>query len=170
MCVKTVGLFRFLLAGWLFLLSVEGLAQAQEKLPPFRMTLSNGRYFKAADIRKDRPVLLIYFAPDCDHCHTLMNSFFKRAADFKAAEVLMVTFKPVSELSSFEQAYQTSRYPNITVGTEGTTNYLRLFYKLQATPFTALYNKEGKLIQSYRKDPSLDELLKNLNQLQSPTK
>jgi thiol-disulfide isomerase/thioredoxin len=87
------------------------------------MTLSNGRFFKAADIPKGKPVVLIYFAPDCDHCHTLMNEFFKRAADFKSAEVIMVTFKPVSDVAAFEKSYQTSRYPNIRVGTEGTTYY-----------------------------------------------
>lgn len=162
---KRVCLFRLLLFGCFFLLSNNLFAQAADTLPPFGMTLSNGRYFKATDIPQGHPVLLVYFAPDCDHCHTLMNAFFKRANDFKAAEVVMVTFKPVNELAAFEQAYQTSLYPNITIGTEGTTNYLRLFYKLQSTPFTALYNKEGKLISSYRKNPLLDELLKQLKQL-----
>lgn len=157
--------FCLLLVGCLVLLSKEMVAQDSDKLPPFGMTLSNGQHYKAADIPKNRPVLLIYFAPDCDHCHTLMNDFFKRASDFKKAEVVMVTFKPVTELMQFEQAYQTFLYPNIKVGTEGTTNYLRLFYKLQNTPFTALYNREGKLVRSYRKNPSLDDLLKQLKQL-----
>lgn len=161
------GLFRLLLAVGFFLLFHNLFAQTADKLPPFGMTLSNGHFFKAADISRGRPILLIYFAPDCDHCHTLMNAFFKQATDFKAVEVVMVTFKPASELVAFEQAYQTSLYPNITVGTEGTTNYLRLFYKLQATPFAAFYNKEGKLISSYRKNPSLEDLLKGLKQLQT---
>jgi thiol-disulfide isomerase/thioredoxin len=113
MFVKTICPFRLLLAGCLFLWSGKGLAQALDKLPPFRMALSNGRFFQASDIPPGRPVLLIYFAPDCDHCRTLMNAFFKQAADFRAAEVVMVSFKPLSELAAFERAYQTARYPNI---------------------------------------------------------
>jgi cytochrome oxidase Cu insertion factor (SCO1/SenC/PrrC family) len=135
-------------------------AQTGGDIPPFSMTLSNGQFFKAADLPKGKPVLLIYFAPDCDHCHTLMNEFFKRTADFKNAEVLMVTFKPASEVTAFVQAYQTFKYANIKVGTEGTSYYLRNFFKLQNTPFTALYNRQGKLIGSYRKTTPLNEVAK----------
>lgn len=140
-------------------------AQAKNLLPPFSMTLSNGRYFTPAELPKEKPVLLIYFAPDCDHCHTLMNGFFKRVNEFKKVEVVMVTFTPVKEVSDFERSYQTTQYPNIRVGTEGQTNYLRLFYKLQSTPFVALFNRKGELVKSYRKDPSVDALIKALKAL-----
>ena len=163
---KLMHISFLLLVGMLILRPQSLLAQASDKLPPaFGMTMSGGRYFAAADIPKGRPVLLIYFAPDCDHCHTLMNAFFPKAKEFKEAEVIMVTFKPVSELAAFEKSYQTCLYPNIKVGTEGTTNYLRMFFKLQNTPFTALYNKEGKLVKSYRQAPSLNDLLTELKQL-----
>lgn len=162
---KKTCLACWLLLGSLVFLSQNIFAQAADKLPAFGMTMSNGRYFTAADIPKGRPVLLIYFAPDCDHCHTLMNAFFQRAPEFEKAEVIMVTFKPVSELTAFEQAYQTFLYSNIKVGTEGNTAYLRMFYKLQNTPFTALYNREGKLVKSYRKSPILNDLLTLLKQL-----
>lgn len=162
---------KHLLYCFIFLVGTIGFvpersaAQSADKLPSFAMSLSNGQYFKAADLPKGKPVLLIYFAPDCDHCHTLMNEFFRRAADFKPVEVVMVTFKPVSEVAAFEQSYQTFRYPNIRVGTEGSTYYLRLFYKLQNTPFTALYNRQGKLVCSYRKQTPLNDLLKQVKQL-----
>lgn len=154
-----------LLLGSFFVQPETIAAQRGSDIPPFSMTLSTGQFFKAADLPKDRPVLLIYFSPDCDHCHTLMNAFFKRADDFKTAAVVLVTFKPLSEVAAFVQAYETFRYPNIKVGTEGTTNYLRNFYKLQNTPFTALYNKQGKLISSYRKITPLDAVAKQLKTL-----
>ena len=162
---KSMRLVCLLLIGSLILSSKVLVAQTSDNLPTFRMTMTNGQFFGAADIPKGKPVLLIYFAPDCDHCHSLMNSFFPRAKDFKDAEVIMVTFKPVSELAAFEKSYQTFLYPNIKVGTEGNTNYLRMFYKLQNTPFTALYSKEGKLVKSYRQAPSLNELLTQLKRL-----
>lgn len=140
-------------------------AQTPDKVPPFSMTLSTGRYFNAAEIPKGKPVLLMYFDPDCDHCHTLMNGFFKRPSDFSSAEVLIVTFKPLNEVRAFVQAHQTHRYPNIKVGTEGTTYYLRNYYKMQNTPFVALYNKEGKMVAGYQKDVPLDALLKQLKKI-----
>lgn len=140
-------------------------AQTDSQLPAFGMFLSNGHYFKSADLPKNKPVLLIYFAPDCEHCHTLMNEFFKRPQDFKNAEVIMVTYKPVSELAAFEQAYQVFRYPNIKVGTEGTTFFLRQYFKLQQTPFTALYDRQGKLVRSFRKETPLGEVASQLKKL-----
>lgn len=162
---KTSTLLALLLLASALLLCKGADAQTPDKLPPFAMSLSNGQYFNATDLPKGKPVLLIYFAPDCDHCHTLMNEFFRRAAEFKPVEVVMLTFKPLSDVAAFEQSYQTFRYPNIRVGTEGSTYYLRLFYKLQNTPFTALYNRQGKLVCSYRKQTPLNDLLKQVKQL-----
>jgi thioredoxin-related protein len=146
----------------IFLLSVPSAAQTTSQLPPFSMTLSNGQYFNAAQLPKGKPVLLMYFDPECDHCHTLMNAFFKRPADFRSAEVLIVTFKPLNEVQAFVKAYQTHRYPNIKVGTEGTTYYLRNYYRMQNTPFVALYNRGGSLIAGYQKEVPLDALHKQL--------
>ena len=162
---KTSIFFTLLLLTSTLLFCKGAVAQVPGQLPSFAMTLSNGQYFKAADLPKQKPVLLIYFAPDCDHCHTLMNEFFKRAGEFQLAEVVMVTYTPVSEVAAFERAYQTYRHPNLKVGTEGSTYFLRQFYKLQNTPFTALYNRQGKLVRSYRKEPLLNDLLKQLKNL-----
>jgi peroxiredoxin len=148
--------------------SVPLSAQANKQLPLFSMTLSSGRYFNMAEIPKGRPVLLFYFDPECDHCHTLMNEFFKRTADFKSAEIMLVTFKPLTDVQAFAQAYQTHQYPNIKVGTEGTTYYLRNFYRLQNLPFAALYSKAGQLIAGYQKKVPLEMLQKELKKIERP--
>ena len=61
-------------------------ASAQSgKVPPFRITQSNGKVFNARDLPLGKPILLIYFSPDCEHCQVFMKAFFKRANDFKKA-------------------------------------------------------------------------------------
>ena len=159
-------LFKILLL-WVCLAMIVGKAATQERseIPPFSMTLSNGQYFNAARMPKGKPVLLIYFDPECEHCHTLMNSYFNQPALFENAEVVMVTFKPLSELQAFVQSYQVHKYPNIKVGTEGKTYYLSIYYRMQSMPFVALYNKNGKLIASYQKDVPFEALRKKLKQL-----
>jgi thioredoxin-related protein len=127
--------------------------------------LSNGTYFSGKSLPKGRPVLLIYFQPDCDHCQKLMDAMFKRIKEFRNTDIVMVTFKPVDELTGFEQRYQTFKFPNIKVGTEGTTYFLRYYYKLETTPFTALFDKKGKLVYSYRKETSVEDLIGRLRKL-----
>jgi thiol-disulfide isomerase/thioredoxin len=134
-------------------------------LPQFKMLQTNGTYFASAEIQKNRPFVLIYFAPDCDHCIVLIDKLFKRIHQLDKTSVVLITFKPVKELIAFEKKYNTARYPNIKVGTEGYTYVLRNFYKLQKTPFTALYDKKGFLAFSYRDETPVDEMLARVKKL-----
>ncbi|GAC1419067.1 MAG: hypothetical protein NVS1B13_03290 [Flavisolibacter sp.] len=89
-----------------------------------------------------------------------MHGFFPKIKALKAAEIILVTFKPVDEMVAFEKQYQTQNYPNIVVGTEGTSFFLRYYYKLTKTPFTALYDKKRNLVYSSRDENSVNELIK----------
>ncbi|HEX2536252.1 MAG TPA: redoxin domain-containing protein [Chitinophagaceae bacterium] len=140
-------------------------AQAQVKLPAFQMTQAGGQVFRAQSLPKDRPVLLVYFSPDCDHCHELMKAYFKRAQDFARASVVMITYQPLDKVALFSKQYGTARYSNITVGTEGTTFKVRYHYKLTEMPFVALHDRNGNLVKSYIRTVPLDDLAARLKKL-----
>jgi thiol-disulfide isomerase/thioredoxin len=169
---KIASTFKFLIPHSLFLISFVfaaivfsskiGVAQS---LPSFTMKLTNGKLFSAKDLSHEKPVIIIYFSPDCEHCQTLMNVFFKKIRDFNKAQIVMVTFKPVDEVVDFEKSYQTNKYPNIKVGIEIPVFFFRNYYKLENTPFTALYGKHGKFIISYKKETPVDDLIKHLKVL-----
>jgi thiol-disulfide isomerase/thioredoxin len=123
------------------------------------MLLTNGKAFTERDLPHQKPVVIIYFSPDCEHCQTLMNGFFKKVKDFKSAEVVMVTFRPLSDVANFEKAYQTYKYPNIVVGSEVPIFFFKTYYNLLNTPFTVLFNKQGNYVYSYKKELPLDDLI-----------
>ncbi len=135
-------------------------ATGKDSLPGFKILLSNGVYFSPKDVPRNKAVILIYFAPDCEHCQKLMQAFFPKIKALKNAEIILVTFKPIGEMVAFEKQYQTQKYPNMVVGTEGNTFFLRYYYKLTKTPFTALYNSKGKLVYSSRNENSVTELIR----------
>src|ERR1700730_4219057 len=89
-----------LLIGFSAILFSSKIVVAQS-IPSFSMQLTNGKLFSAKDLSHEKPVIIIYFAPDCEHCQTLMNVFFKKIRDFKKAQIVMVTFKPVNEVVEF---------------------------------------------------------------------
>src|SRR6478672_13361668 len=136
-----------------------------QTIPPFKMTLSNSKIFNAVDLPKTKPLVLIYFDPDCDHCQKLMKELFQKIDAFKKTEIIMVTFKSIEEVAAFEKQHNTQKYSNIIVGTEGTGFYLRNFYGLMTMPFTALYDKKGNLNYSYRKETFVDDLINRLKNL-----
>jgi cytochrome oxidase Cu insertion factor (SCO1/SenC/PrrC family) len=138
---------------------------SSQTIPPFKMTLSNNKIFNATELPKGKPLVLIYFDPDCDHCQRLMTELFKKINSFKKVELVLITFKPVTEVGAFEKKYATSKYENMRVGTEGTFFYLKNYYKLIKMPFTAVYDSKGNYSYSYRDETLVDDLIKRLKSL-----
>ncbi len=148
------------------MLSVCSLVYAQSgKLPPFRVVQSNGKVFKAEDLPIGKPIILIYFSPECDHCDKLMKDLMKRQANFKKASIAMITYLPVEKVSKFVQQYNLNKYPNIYVGTEGNAFFVRNYYKITDMPFIALHNKNGDVVKVYRKEGALTDLISQLDKL-----
>jgi thioredoxin-related protein len=151
----------------LFLAAALCSSARSQSLPPFQMVLSTGKVFKAStDLpKRGKPLILIYFDPDCDHCQKLMKDLFKKINNFKKAEIVMVTFKSITELVTFEKKYSTHNYTNIITGTEGSFFYLRNYYQLVKMPFIALYDQNRNLRYSYRQETPVDDLIKRLKNL-----
>lgn len=141
------------------------LTAISQSLPPFKMMLTNNKVFSAADLPKGKPTILIYFDPECEHCQKLMAELFKKIDQFRKTQIVMVTYKPVSEVIPFEKLHNTKKYNNIVVGTEGLAFYLRNYYGITTLPFTAVYDKNGNLSHSYVKDTSVDDLIARLKKL-----
>ncbi|HKZ67210.1 MAG TPA: hypothetical protein VJ111_12670 [Chitinophagaceae bacterium] len=157
-------LFSALLFGLFFCSSLNVWAQSN-KVPPFRMTQSNGKLFNAARLPYGKPIMLIYFSPDCEHCMVVMKEWFKKADAFKKASVVMITFLPIDKVVTFEKDFKTDQYPNIIVGTEGLSFFVRNYYQIADMPFVALYDKNGNLITSHQKNIPLNDLADNLKKL-----
>ena len=151
-----------LLAGSLVVTNAK--AQAG-KLPPFRIMQTSGKIFKAADLPMGRPIIIIYFSPECDHCDRLMKELVKQKEELKKASIAMITYLPVEKVLEFEKTYSLKNYSNIYAGTEGNSFFLKNYYRLTEMPFAALYSKNGDLIKFYNKEVNLKDLSTRLNKL-----
>ena len=146
--------------------SLSNYLQAQAgKLPPFRMLQANGKVFKAEELPMGKPIVLIYFSPDCDHCNVMTKEMVKQKDKYKNASVAMVTYLPVDQVSAFVQKHGLGKLSNFYVGTEGTSFFLRNYYRLNKMPFLALYTKEGNLVKSYLDEHGMPDLVKRLSLL-----
>ena len=136
-----------------------------QSLPDFTIQLTNGKLFTTKDLSLNKPVILIYFAPDCEHCQALIKDVLKRIIEFKKSQILLVSFESLPDVSKFEKDYGLKSYPNIKTGIEKPVFFFRYYYHLENTPFTALYDKYGKYIISYKKQTPVNDLIKHLNAL-----
>src|SRR6202012_5874603 len=152
---------------FLALVIVAGSTQAQEKqdithIPPFKILRPDSTYFTAADLKKDKPVMIIYFSPDCSHCQHLVYEMKPKMKQFGDTQIVMVTFTEFTMLKmikNFTRDFDLAKYPNITVGTEGRTYVVQQNYQVKTTPYIAVYDHKGKLIKSFSKAPTIDELI-----------
>lgn len=133
---------------------------ASQTLPDFKIKLTDGSTFSTRNVSHKKPVLVIYFAPDCEHCRALMEELLPQMDVFKNTQILMVTFESLDDVAWFENHYHTKNYPNIKVGIEVPVFFLKNYYHVEHTPFTALFNKNGKLMVSYKDYTPVTELIK----------
>ena len=162
--MKNIRIIFSVLAALVLVISQEVYSQSG-KIPPFQMMQSNGKVFKAENLPMGKPIIIVYFSPDCDECQKFTEELLKRMDDFKKASIAMVTYLPVGTLPQFISKYNLNIYPNIFIGTEGTSFFLRGYYNITRFPFIALYNMNGDLIKIYVKEENLNDLsdqLKNL--------
>ena len=136
-----------------------------QPLPPFKMTLTNNTVFDITETPKGKPIVLIYFDPDCDHCQRLMDTLFRKINEFNKAEIVIASFKPLDELPAFEKKYNTAKYQNVRVGTENRIFYLRMYFDVATLPFTALYDKKRNLNHLYREGTPVNDLVKRLKSM-----
>ncbi len=151
---------------------VAGCANAQMPytppltIPPYHILTTDSVYVTPANLKKNKPVMIIYFAPDCSHCQHLMYEMKPKMKDFSNVQVIMVTFvKEMKAIRTFYRDFDLVKYPNFTVGTEGYTYVVQKYYQVATTPYIALYDKSGKMVKNYTKPPKIEELAEEAKKL-----
>jgi thioredoxin-related protein len=133
-----------------------------QKIPPFKILRQDSTWFSAADLKKNKPVMIIYFSPDCSHCQHLMYDMKSHMKELRNVQIVMVTFTEASMLKMIQDFYKTfdlKKYPNITIGTEGHSYVVQRYYQVRMTPYIAIYGRDGKLVKAYSKVPAMSVLV-----------
>jgi thiol-disulfide isomerase/thioredoxin len=135
------------------------------KVPPFKMIQANGKVFLAGNLPLGKPIVIIYFSPDCEDCQQFTKELLNRINEFNSASIAMITYLSLSIVKQFVSDYHLDKYSNIYIGTEGNSYFVGNYYKVGKLPFLALYNKNGDLIKVYDKEISIEDLLIHLRGL-----
>lgn len=157
---------KFLLLIFLILTTFQGLFAQSGKVPPFRMVLPSGKIFKAENLPFEKPIIIIYFSPDCEECHKTISELMSKIDDYLSASIVMITYLPVESLSDFITKNNLGKFSNIYTGTEGNYLFVKNYFNIEHFPFIALYNKNGDLIKKYYSNEiRLHDLSSRLNEL-----
>lgn len=118
-------------------------------LPPLQLlSLDSISTITKDNLEKNKPVLIMFFSPDCDHCQHQMKDMLKDMSLFENIQIVMASFQPLEQMRTFNQQYGLSQFGNIYIGRD-TKYVLPPFYRIYNLPYFALYDKKGNLITTF---------------------
>lgn len=133
--------------------------QRYPTLPSLQLLLSDSstRYTKE-NVPKKKPVLLIFFSPDCEHCQHEAEQLVAQKDAFKNVFVIMATTLPIYKMKEFGEKYGLTRMENVVMGRD-TYYLLPGFYEMRSLPYLALYDKKGALIRTFEGSVGMERIL-----------
>ncbi len=115
-------------------------------IPPLKLLLTDSiTVFTKDNLKNKKPVLIILFSPDCDHCKHETEEIIKNKEKLKKIQIVMATMLSFDKMKAFYEKFELRKMENIVVG-QDTYYILPSFYRIRNFPYNALYDKKGKLI------------------------
>ncbi|MEO6150394.1 MAG: hypothetical protein ABIN95_06180 [Mucilaginibacter sp.] len=130
-----------------------------QNIPPFRILTTDSVYVTQTILKKNKPVMFIYFSPDCTHCTKFLDELKPHLKELSKFQIVMVTWIKYAAVKPFYDKMGYSAYKNITMGTEGDDLLVQQYFQIKDTPYVAIYNQSGKLVKTFDKPEKVDELL-----------
>ena len=127
-------------------------------LPVFTLLKVDSTSFTQANIEKNKKVLIMLFSPDCGYCKIQTDSIIAGIDKLKDIEIIMVTFEPMSAITTFSKQYKLEQFPNIKLGRD-TRYFFTPFYEATGVPFLALYDENRKLVTTFSTSVPLEKIL-----------
>jgi len=128
-------------------------------VPPFKLLkIDSSSYFTKNDLQKNKPVLIMLFNPDCEHCQHETEQIVKNIDQLKDIQIVMATVMPFSMMKSFYEKYGLQKFENINVG-QDTKYTLPTFYQIRFLPYLAMYDKKGNLLTTFEGSMKIEDLV-----------
>ena len=123
------------------------------KIPPFSIMLSpDSILFTKEDLRNKKPVIVMVFSPDCDHCVHATEDLILNIKSFKNTEIVLASSLSYESVQKFYKDLNLGAYPNIHVGYDS-KRFLSSFYDVKSFPSIFLYSKKGDFKMDFLDHP-----------------
>ncbi|MDB5249728.1 MAG: hypothetical protein JWQ40_4122 [Segetibacter sp.] len=132
--------------------------QKSPYIPSFTIQQPDSSWFSKQNLDTKKPTLILYFSPDCGHCQLETEAILTKMKDLSNLQIVMITSRPYQDMLNFANNYKITRFHGIKIGSDPARLITR-FYDVKFTPFSALYDKKGKLVKVYKDGINMEELI-----------
>lgn len=127
-------------------------------IPEFKIIQPSGKVFTQKDIPAEKPVVIIYFSPDCGHCKIEAEEIVKSKDSLQQAIFIWVSYKDPKAIAVFYKITGLNKLPNQIIGRD--PEYaVPSFYRVRFTPFVAVYDAKGKYLKAFEGGVEMPELI-----------
>ncbi len=138
----------FILSSYAQPQDANGLNKIQQA-PEFTIvTAPDSTTFTNGQLPKGKPLVLIFFNPDCEHCQKETKELLAYKEELKNIPIVMISALSYKLIKEFYLDYSIASMPNITMGQD--VNYLLgTKYSPHRYPAIFVYDAKGKLAKIF---------------------
>jgi thiol-disulfide isomerase/thioredoxin len=134
-------------------------------LPPFDLLLPDSlTHINTGEIKSGRPIALLYFSPDCEHCQQETKSIIEHMDSLRDVNFYFITNDSIQRIKVFSAVYQLQKYPNITLGWDNQFLFLRHF-KGAVPPYMVLYDRNLQQLGIFSGQTEANKIIGIINRL-----
>ena len=74
------------------------------------------------------------------------------------AMFVFVSYHPIEKIKAFYDKYDLGKYPNVIMGRDP-KYYIPSFFRVEFTPFVAVYTPTGNFAKAYKQGANMTELI-----------
>jgi len=128
-------------------------------VPEFRLLKTDSvTLLTKGKLKKNKPVLIMFFNPECDHCKHVTEEIIQHIDEFKKVQIVMAAWGPYGPMKNFYSTYKLGQFKNISVG-QDFQNMLQSFYRIHNFPYLAMYDKHGNLLSTFEGTMKIEDLI-----------
>ena len=123
--------------------------KAIQQIPAFKIFIApDSVAFSNEELIKNKPVVLMFFNPDCEHCQRETKELIAYKEELKDIQFVMVSALPFKLIKEFYTDYNIAAMPNIKMGQDPTFS-LGTKYRPTRYPAIFVYDTNGKLAKVF---------------------
>ena len=122
---------------------------AKDTLPAFHLQLVDSSFYITNHFSPKKFIAVIYFSPTCGHCIDMMQELVQESDRLSDILFLLVAYQPIEVLRTFGERYKLHKLPAFRLGND-LSYALVPHFKIDYTPFVALYGADRLLIRTWR--------------------
>lgn len=134
-----------------------------QTIPKIEFFSLNQQVIKIEDFSSEMPLILIYFHPECDHCHYEAQEIGQNATAFENCQMIMITSDDsIPRVEDFFNKHHLWELENIDVLLDKNNTFKKTFGKA-IIPSVYIYDKERRLKKQFLGETKPEAIINVIN-------